>query len=88
MHDMGDKPRLALMGFVGVIAKTNSCEGILLKRPKRWTCIKCCQGLLVRYLSIMLVSFKCHLQGKKIFSMTRKCTAFPFLSCQDKVNLK
>lgn len=77
---MGDKPRLALISFVGVIAKTNSCDGIFLKTPKRWICIKCCQGLLVRYLSIMLVSFKCHLQGEEMFSMTKKCTAFPFFN--------
>lgn len=67
MHDTGDKPRLALMSFVGVIAKTNSCEGILLKMLKRWTCIKCYQGLLVRFLSIMIVSSKIRLQGKKCF---------------------
>lgn len=66
MNDMGDKPRLALMSFLGVIAKTNSCEGILLKMLKKWTCINCCQGLLVRYLPIMLVSFKYYLQGKNL----------------------
>lgn len=64
---MGDKPRLALMSFVGVIAKTNSCEGISLKTVKRWICTKCCQGLLARYLSIMLVSFRWHLQRKNVY---------------------
>lgn len=73
MHNMGDKPRLALMSFVGVIAKTYACEGISLKTEKRWTCTKCCQGLLVRYLSIILVSFKCCLQGRNVFYDFEMC---------------
>lgn len=73
MPNMGDKPRLALMSFVGVIAKTNSCGGISLKTVKRWICTKCCQGLLARYLSIMLVSLKCHLQRKNVFYDLKMC---------------
>lgn len=54
MHNMWERPRLAVMSFVGVAVKTNSGEGIQPQEPEEMRPNSELPGLI---LSIILLPF-------------------------------